>query len=150
MIKPLTSTKILKYTAAVATMGAPAVYMIHFHDKLYTDPVAKKRMFNTQLGFWGGMSAGVYAVHKAYTKYRKNTPVVIASLAFMAFSSYLGVKLAKVINKALYPHKHNGHGHNHASNQPQQQLNQTQQIQKQQAVPVVSPAFDAFLKSYKA
>ena len=106
MITPAQTRNILKYSAAGATMAAPAVYMIHFHDKLYKgDPVGRKKMLNKMLGFWGGMSAGVYAVHHFWRKQKAHKPALIASIAFTAIAPYLGVKLAKIINKQLFPKK---------------------------------------------
>ena len=52
MLTPIKMNKIYKYTAAAATIGAPAAYMIHFHDKLYTDPLDRKRMLNKQFFFF--------------------------------------------------------------------------------------------------
>lgn len=136
MITPVKTNQILKYTAGAVSIGAPAVYMIHFHDKFYTDPTDRKRMLNKQLGFWGGMAAGVAAIHNSFRKHRKNTPLMIASIAFMACSSYAGVKIAKAVNKAFFPK-------NHMKPQPQMQPVALQTI-------ATSPAFDAFLKSFKA
>ena len=136
MVTPVKMNQIYKYTAAAATVGAPALYMIHFHDILYTDPTDRKRMLNKQLGFWSGMGAGVFAVHQTFRKHRKNTPLMITSLVFMACSSYLGVKIAKVINKAVFPR-------NNLKPQPQMQPLASNTL-------ATSPAFEAFLKSYKA
>lgn len=136
MITPVKSKQIFKYAAGAASIGAPALYMIHFHDKLYTDPKDRKRMLNTQLGFWGGMAAGVAVIHRTFRKHRNNSPLMIASIAFMACSSYAGVKIAKVINKALFPK-------NKLQSQPQMHQLTPNPL-------IASPAFDAFLKSYKA
>ena len=61
---------------------------------------------------------------------------MIASLAFMASSSYLGVKIAKAINKAFFPKNQQKHS-------PKMQSIETNTL-------ITSPAFEAFLKSYKA
>ncbi|MEW5821029.1 MAG: hypothetical protein AB1782_12630 [Cyanobacteriota bacterium] len=128
--------KVFKYGAVAATIGAPAAYMIHFHDKFYSDMEDRKKMLNKQLGFWGGMSAGVLLVHRNFKKHWKNKPILAATLAFMAAAPYAGVKLAKLINKKMFPAK--------------EKMNIQQNQQEITFTRSLNAEFDSFIKSAKS
>lgn len=103
MISPAGFRKVVKYTVPAVTVGAPAVYMIHFHDKFYSKTEGRVKMFNKQLGFWGGMSAGLYLIHRNLRKFKTNKKLFALCATVMAFAPYLGVQLAKLANKIIYP-----------------------------------------------
>lgn len=103
MVTGINLNRVVKYGVPAVTIGVPAAYMIHFHDQFYTKRENRIKMFNKQLGFWGGLSAGLYVIHKNLRKFKTNKILFAASAAFMAIAPYLGVQAGKLVNQLLFP-----------------------------------------------